>query len=172
MRTRVAVVAFLLAAVLLSQLTGRGTGQPSDPTAALMARAQAGGAVRVIVHLQAPFVPEQTLATPAHISAQRANIARLRADVRASLRGVAHNVVREYDALPFIALEVGPDALRMLGALPGMVDRVEEDALAAPMLAESVPLIQGDQAWAAGFDGTGQIVVILDTGVDKNHPFL
>src|SRR5262249_9422538 len=109
----------------------------------------------------------------ARVLSQRADIARLRAAVRASLRGIAHTVAREYDALPFMALEVGPDALRVLAALRGVVGvgHIEEDALATTMLAESVPLIQGDQAWGAGVDGAGQIVAILDTGVDKNHPF-
>src|SRR5204862_771645 len=42
----------------------------------------------------------------------------------------------------------------------------------APTLAQSVPLVQGDQAWSAGYDGTGRVVAIVDTGVDKSHPFL
>jgi subtilisin family serine protease len=47
-----------------------------------------------------------------------------------------------------------------------------EDTLSAPTLADSVPLIGADVAWAAGYSGAGQAVAILDTGVDKTHPFL
>ena len=39
-------------------------------------------------------------------------------------------------------------------------------------LAESVPQIGAPAAWAAGFDGTGIDVAVLDTGIDKSHPDL
>jgi subtilisin family serine protease len=40
------------------------------------------------------------------------------------------------------------------------------------MLAESVPLVQGNAAWDAGFTGSGRVIAILDTGVDKAHTLL
>lgn len=39
-------------------------------------------------------------------------------------------------------------------------------------LDESVPVIGAPDAWDAGFDGTGIIVAVLDTGVDGEHPDL
>ena len=72
---------------------------------------------------------------------------------------------------PLLALEVGPDALAELEA-SFSVDVIAEDRLRLPQLADSVPLIEGDLAWANGFDGTGTVVAVLDTGVQRTHAFL
>jgi Subtilase family/Domain of unknown function (DUF4214) len=60
----------------------------------------------------------------------------------------------------------------MLDSMRGVVTRVHEDALVAPALAESGPLVGAPAAWNVGFDGTGSAIAVLDTGVDKQHPFL
>lgn len=43
---------------------------------------------------------------------------------------------------------------------------------AGPPLDRSVPQIGAPAAWAAGFDGTGTKVAVLDTGIDTGHPDL
>jgi subtilisin family serine protease len=54
--------------------------------------------------------------------------------------------------------------------LAGGIERIWLDRLVRAGLDESVPQIGAPAAWAAGFDGTGIDVAVLDTGIDASHP--
>ena len=130
------------------------------------------GRVRVIVHLAVPMTPEGLLTSSAAVQAQRRGIANAQNAVVGALTGSSHRMVHRYDVFPFLALELSPGALAVLNTLSSVITRVEEDKLAAPMLPESVPLVHADEVSRADFTGSGQVVAILDTGVDKAHSFL
>ena len=137
-------------------------------------RALREGRIRVIAELRlptGPHVPEGLLSGAA-LNLQRSDIANVRAQVLSRLAGRSPTVLRQYSSVPLVALEVGPDALTELDASSLWVRRVVIDTLNAPTLPQSVPLIAADQAWSKGYDGTGMVVAIVDTGVEATHPFL
>src|SRR5213594_2214793 len=136
-------------------------------------RVLAEGEVRVLVELALPsgrFV-EGALTTQAR-AAYRQEITDTASRVLSRLTQYPHRVVRRYLTVPLIALAVGPAALQELEAASFLIKRVAEDRIHKPVLIDSVPLIGADQAWAQGFDGTGFVVAVLDSGVDSAHPFL
>lgn len=52
------------------------------------------------------------------------------------------------------------------------VQKVWLDMKVHKTLDQSVPYVGAPQAWAAGYDGTGTTVAVLDSGVDAEHPDL
>lgn len=79
--------------------------------------------------------------------------------------------LKRFRTVPFLGMEVSAEGLRYLQSAPE-VTTVEEDIAVPPSLAESVSVIGAPAAWSLGLSGAGQTIAILDTGVDKNHPFL
>ncbi|MEU9291484.1 proprotein convertase P-domain-containing protein [Streptomyces sp. NPDC048275] len=82
----------------------------------------------------------------------------------------AGNRAQSFDKLPLVTLKVDKGGLDKLAANPRVVS-VTEDIPVPPTLNESVPLIGGDKAVAAGKTGAGTAIAILDTGVATKHPF-
>jgi hypothetical protein len=139
----------------------------------LAAIAQAQGTVRVIVQLRTAFQPEAELPDGPAVAGQRNGIAIAQQAVlgRLANRNV-HNVTR-FRFSPLLAMEVDADALRALASDPDVAN-IQEDALADPILSESVPLIGGSTSGGFGtanYTGSGRVVAILDTGVMKTHTF-
>lgn len=138
----------------------------------LRQQAAMNGATRVIVGVRAAFAPEG-LMSASDVAVQRDEIAAMQSavlDKVPSLRQKPEKIKR-FEFIPFMAIEADLSELEKLVSLPEITS-IEEDRLAAPTLAESVPLIGGTTAWTSGYTGSGQAVAILDTGVDKTHSFL
>ena len=174
--TRLVLIHVFILSFLLSLSTAVPPAYAQLVSPALMQKAQNQGEVRVIVRLAVSDAPPETwIDSDILRGIRRADIARNRDVVRFSLFNIPHRVHRDFDDFPFLALEVGTDGLRTLESLRGLVTDVVEDEIHRPFLAESVPLVQADQVWPGGsaglsLDGTGTVIAVLDTGVDKDHP--
>ncbi len=159
---RLAVACIVLAAL-------PGVARASE-VARLMSVAQERGTVRVMARLDVATTPEARLSGE-RVAGQRQAIRAARGRLAADLGGTAWRTVRAFETVPYVALELTPEALTAL-TLSGAVRDIQEDRLEKVMLPDSVPIVQGDAAWAAGFDGTDWVVAVIDTGVFSNHPFL
>jgi subtilisin len=129
----------------------------------------AGKGARVIVRLAAPFSPEGGLAGGQAL-AQRQAIGQIQDAALAKLAGQKVTVHARYEHIPFLSLEVDAVALDLLSRLPE-VTGIQEDVFQKPFLASSNAVIGSGVAWAKGLTGAGQVIAVLDSGVDKTHPF-
>lgn len=155
------------------QLNAQHRADPKYDVVALKAKAQQQGQVLVIVGLSAPgrsFRPEGELRGPAEIALQRRSIVAAREELLNDLRGRSAHAYSNWDSVPYMALKVDAAALEHLSNSP-LVSSIQEDSLSAPNLASTAALIGSDVTWEGGLGGAGQTVVILDTGIDADHPF-
>lgn len=163
---------FLLALLGLASFSS-GTAQVARTTTTLdrlAALADVQGGVRVIVELDTPFVPEPLLATPQAVTAQRSAIDSAQSSVLSRV-AVAGGSVRRLESVPMMALDVDRQSLATLASSPG-VRSIQQDTLDRPTLAQSTAQVGATTAWTNGATGTGWAIAVLDTGVDKAHPFL
>jgi subtilisin family serine protease len=135
------------------------------------------GSVRVIIRVTPPpelvdgFVPEMKISKPGGIDRQRQAIRGKQERLLSRVSQRHGAAARRFEFIPYLALEVDPEEFLALAASPDL-DYIQEDSVVYPTLAQSVPLIGGVGGSFGGYTGLGQTVAILDTGVDKKHPFL
>ena len=143
--------------------------------AALSAKAQIEGRVRVIVGLRAEGGSEASAARSFKDAEARAamvsRVDRAQEALLVRMSGYSLSSVKRFNYIPYLAMEVDAGALEALASDPEVVS-IEEDKLLEPKLEESIPLVGAPEAWSQGFSGSGQTIAILDTGVDKDHRFL
>lgn len=165
------VFVFVALVVLLSSVNAFAA-VSSETLSALSKLVEKQGEIPVIVGFKAEFSPEGSLSV-FHAANQRSAIARGQENVLASLtvKGFSPRGVKRFETIPYLALRVNTDELAALVA-DGNVISIQEDRINKPLLPQSVPLIGGANLVAEGATGSGQVVAVLDTGVDKTHSFL
>jgi subtilisin family serine protease len=128
------------------------------------------GVIRVIVRLNTVFSPEGGLSSPAAVQRQRDNIRAIQDSALRKLEGTSFRLHGRFQYIPFLALEVDAATLEQIKELPEVAG-IEEDVLERPSLASSNAVIGSGAALSRGLTGSGKVIAILDTGVDKTHPF-
>lgn len=171
--------AAIAAALGLSGLIGNALAD--DPPAPRSGVQQEGqhSSRRVIVVLKAPggkslSGTESRATEQAFTASLRATQNAVMASAFGSAEAGAERSVRLFDLVPMFAANVSAAELAKLKA-DSRVERVEPDGLAKPELLDSLPLIKmtgSSGAYALNAKGSGRVVVVLDTGVNKNHEFL
>ncbi len=171
------LIPFLAAGLLLwlvvggvSMTTTAASGR-AEPAAVVWEQLEAQETVRVIVGLALPtFQPEGNQPNRQAVAQQRAAIAAAQEALVDSLASYQAEVYATYRTIPYLAVEVDRAGLEAL-ANDGRVTYISEDKSFYPTLSSSTAVIGAAEAWAEGYEGDGQTVVVIDSGIDASHPF-
>jgi subtilisin family serine protease len=138
--------------------------------------------VRVIVTLKGDFKFEGDI-DKSEILAQRERIKKAQERIAEALGAklgkpdakATARITHQYTTVPGIALQLTKNAREVLKSLPDVAD-VRDDYVMAPMAGASVGPSRVDSLRAnlsvERLRGAGQVVAILDSGVDRDHPYL
>lgn len=176
-RTLAALVILTLGLLFLdSAATLAQNGPPPTPIdttlQALLDKADRNGSVKVIIGLReaGPFKPESSLPSASAVSGQKASISRAQDAVLNALARDRKHVLARYKHIPYLALSLDRAGLEHLFS-SGLAASIKEDTPVPPAMVPETALIRADNVQAAGDDGDGWVVVILDTGIDETHPY-
>jgi subtilisin family serine protease len=127
--------------------------------------------VLVRLRLPDPFRPEGGL-TGAQVDQQRQAIAVAQTTVLTKLTGRNVADVRRFRTIPSMGVTADEATLTALVAMPEVL-RIGVDKVEAPQLAASTTVVGAAMVRnALGNPGAGWTIAVLDTGVEKSHPFL
>ena len=137
----------------------------------LIDKARNDGPVRVIIGFQLnSYKSEGELSEPQR-AGQHTEIEQAQDALLNRFQYFRVGEVKKFTTIPFLAAEVDAEALDKMRSDPEIIS-IQEDELSPPTLAQSVSLIGAPAAWNSGYSGAGWTVAILDTGIEKTHPFL
>ncbi|UQW97810.1 S8 family serine peptidase [Rummeliibacillus sp. G93] len=144
------------------------------------------GKMKVIIQLDEKFKPEGQI-SKSQKNVQESSIQETQDTIVKDLDN--QNVtghISKYKTIPYMAMEVDAEGLQALAENPSVKSIMEdgvisksdikntgelEDELSSKLFMTN-SVMHSENAWSAGFTGEGETVAILDTGVDRAHPFL
>ncbi len=142
----------------------------------LILKAHENGSVRVIVKVRLDDYKSDAELSNQLQRSQRASIKQKQASLLNYLNKFNIENVKMLDYIPFLGMEITADALETLRGFEDVVS-IREDERQQASLLESIPILGGSAFGGpsggtfGGFSGLGRTIAILDTGVDKTHPF-
>ena len=120
-----------------------------------------------------PVIVDYGAGAGAAVESKAARLQHARKTVTLASLGAAAFAAEKRHARAFWrSLTAAPNATGASTALAGGATRVDLDGRVRATLDTSVEQIHAPAAWAAGFDGTGSTVAVLDSGYDPSHPDL
>ncbi len=120
-----------------------------------------------------PLIVDYGHGARAATRARNARLASARKTVQIPALGMAAFAERKARARDaWTSLTAAPNAAGAPTALAGGATRVYLDGKVHAEVDPNVEQVHAPEAWAAGYDGTGAKVAVLDTGYDPTHPDL
>ena len=138
----------------------------------LHSKAQSKGVVKIIVKVRTVDMAESLLQKK-DVNDESLIISCAQEKVITEIENAGHKAVHihRYKYIPYIAMTVDSTTLDAVLASSDVIS-VEEDIPLSPTLDLSIPRIGATRLHASNLTGEGVVVAVLDTGVDKYHPFL
>ncbi len=129
------------------------------------------GTTTVLVELSSSTVPPSFNGNTA--SAARKNaIAAVQQRLEMSLPTAARQRIQHrYESVPGLTMLVDKDILETLHR-SDLVEAIFENGKRKISLSQSIPLVFSNQSFSTFTGGNDWTVAVLDTGIDKSHPFL
>ncbi len=150
----------------------------SESFAQLESMIEQQGEVRVIIALDIPITLEGDMDGPQEIQSQQQIIQNAQQDILKQLSAstALSPDTYQFKHIPYLSTTIDISSLNVLQS-SSMISAIMPDIAVPPLLIQSTNIIGADEVWSesfenVGYTGAGQQIAILDTGVDKNHPFL
>lgn len=171
----------VVALVVLLSLLVIGTSLDSQRSLAVhgpVATVQLGPGVREAAGSSSSLGVIVTLRQPSALRSPSIDVPRLRSQVASAqtklLSGVPASefvATRRYAAVPAVAGRVTPYGLQALQARSDIA-QVALDGVGDAGMNLTVPMIHANETFDSGVTGAGEIVAVIDTGIDTDHPDL
>lgn len=163
----------------VSSLQSSSAMQSSPKVNAELLQGDSNENVKVIVQLKDPGNSPMVSALSAFgmISEEAKNsihLQRVEKQLEAATEAVNYTnvgIVGSYKYGNMIVMKLPRDRIATL-AENDKIERIEPDRIVSVALDQSAPQIEAPFAWSSGYNGTGIVIAILDTGVDFDHPML